>query len=305
MRQVSGGSSLNASGRVPTRPSHSLRASFLLLATLSSHGDLPAEGRVNGTQNSLPPTVPSASVPVFDVASIRIDKSEESARSHIISSPNDSHFRAINVTLKSLLQWAYTIPDTRIVGGPAWLGSTKFDIDAKADPSVDDQMRGLSSEAGRLQKQKMLQALLADRFQLKLHQETRELPIYALVLAKGGPKFQPSQINGTTVDSRRGEISVKGSDDTIALLADALARSLDRVVVNESGIHGRFELDLKWSPDPGAAGLGPSGSGASAADPALPSIFTAIQEQLGLKLEPKKGPVSVLVLDRLDLPSEN
>ena len=305
MRQVSGGSSLNASGRVPTRPSHSLRASFLLLATLSPHGDMPAKGRVNGTQNSLPRTVPSASVPVFDVASIRIDKSEESARSHIISSPNDSHFRAINVTLKSLLQWAYTIPDTRIVGGPAWLGSTKFDINAKADPSVDDQMRGLSSEAGRLQKQKMLQALLADRFQLKLHQETRELPIYALVLAKGGPKFQPSQINGTTVDSRRGEISVKGSDDTIALLADALARSLDRVVVNESGIHGRFELDLKWSPDPGTAGLGPSGSGASAADPALPSIFTAIQEQLGLKLEPKKGPVSVLVLDRLDLPSEN
>ena len=199
-----------------------------------------------------------------------------------------------------LLQWAYTVPDTRILGGPAWLGSTKFDIEAKADASVDEQMRNLSSDAGKLQKQKMLQALLADRFQLKLHQETRDLPIYALVLAKSGPNFQPSQINGTTVNGRRGEIHVQGSDDTLALLAGELAHVLGRVVVNQTSLHERCDLDLKWTPDD-AAGGGASPSGGEA----LPSIFTAIQEQLGLKLESAKGPVSVLVLDQVALPSEN
>lgn len=241
---------------------------------------------------------------VFDVAAIRVNKSDESGHSHIISSPNDSHFRAINVSLKSLMQWAYAIPDTRISDGPQWIGSTKFDIEAKADTSVDEQMHGLSSEAGRLQKQKMLQALLANRFQLKLHEETRELPMYALILARNGPKFQPSQVNGTTINTRRAEISVSGSDDTVALLADALARTLGRVVVNQTGLHGRYELDLKWTPD-----LTTSGPTTSTAPPAtdsqLPSIFTAIQEQLGLKLESKKGPVSVLVVDHVEMPSEN
>jgi len=252
------------------------------------------------------PASPSATAPVFDVAAIRVNKSDPSARSHILSSSSNAHFRAINVTLKSLLQWAYAIPDTRVIGGPAWLDSTKFDIDATADPAVDEQMRNLPSAEGKLRKQAMLQALLADRFQLKVHQESRELPIYALTLAKNGPKFKPSQINGTTVNARRGEISVSGSDDTVALLADELARYFGRVVVNQTGLHDRYELDLKWTPDePVASRPGASGPTASAADSSLPSIFTAIQEQLGLKLEPQKGPVSVLVLDHVEMPSEN
>ncbi len=251
-----------------------------------------------------PPASPSApqAAPVlaFDVASIRIDNSDASARSHIISSSNDSLFRAINVTLKSLLQWAYAIPDTRIEGGPAWLGQTKFDIEAKGDPAADDQMHALSSDEGRLRKREMLQALLAERFGVKVHEESRQLPIYALVLAKDGPKFQPSQINGTTVNGRRGEIHVQGSDDTVALLADELAHVLGRVVVNQTGLHERSDLDLKWTPDdsPASANSFPTGD-------SPPSIFTAIQEQLGLKLVSQKGPVSVLVLDQVQMPSEN
>jgi uncharacterized protein (TIGR03435 family) len=260
----------------------------------------------HGQAGSLPSTLVSqstgqpAAAPVFAVAAIHIDKSDPSARSHILSSPTDGHFRAINVPLNMLLQWAFAIPDTRIVGGPSWLGQAKFDIEATADPSVDDQLRKLTSAEGRLQKQKMLQALLADRFQLQVHEESRQLPLYALVLAKNGPKFAPSQVNGTTVDTRRTEISISGSDDTLALLADALARSLGRPVVNQTGLHGRYELDLKWAPDdvsrPGASGGSDSDS---------PSLFTAIQEQLGLKLLPQKGPVSVLVLDHVEMPSEN
>jgi uncharacterized protein (TIGR03435 family) len=245
-------------------------------------------------------SVPASAAPVFAVAAIHINKSEPSARSHIISAPTDGNFRAINVPLNMLLQWAFAIPDTRIVGGPSWLGQTKFDIEATADPSVDDQLRKLTSAEGRLRKQEMLQALLADRFQLQAHQQSRQLPLYALVLAKNGPRFAPSQVNGTTINTRRTEISVVGSDDTLALLADALARSLGRPVVNQTGLHGRYELDLKWAPDETAVSR-PGASGGSDS----PSLFTAIQEQLGLKLVPQKGPVSVLVLDRVEMPSEN
>ena len=279
-----------------------LAASCVLAAAPFAYGQAGPPPSPPSSASVSQPAVPSVP-PAFEVAAIRIDKSDHSARSHIISSPNDSHFRAINVTLKSLLQWAFAIPDTRIDGGPAWLNSTKFDIDAAADASVDEQMHSLTSADGRLQKQKMLQALLVDRFQLKVHQESRELPLYALLFAKDGPKFHPSQINGTTVNTRRGEISVLGSDDTLALLADALARSLGRPVVNQTGLHGRYELDLKWTPDD--ARFGASDGSATAADASLPSLFTAIQEQLGLKLTPQKGPVSVLVLDHVEMPSEN
>lgn len=261
-------------------------------------------GQVSSAQSV--PASASAPAPIFDVAAIRVNKSDPSARSHIISSSANGHFRAINVTLKSLVQWAYAIPDTRIVGGPAWLNSTKFDLDATADPAVDEQMRNVPSAEGKLRKQAMLQSLLADRFQLKVRLESRELPIYALVLAKDGPKFKPSQINGTTINTRRGEITVSGSDDTVALLADELAKYFGRVVVNQTGLHDRYELDLKWTPDePAASRPGASGPTAPAADSSLPSIFTAIQEQLGLKLESQKGPVSVLVLDHVEMPSEN
>ena len=145
----------------------------------------------------------------------------------------------------------------------------------------------------------MLQALLADRFGLKVHQETRQLPIYALVVAKGGPRFQPSKINGTTVSNGHAQITVTGSDHTVALLAEQLSRTLGRVVVDKTGLDGRYELSLKWTPDdaPGGAGTAPADTG--------PSIFTAIQEQLGLKLESQKGPVPILVVDHIDLPSQN
>lgn len=145
----------------------------------------------------------------------------------------------------------------------------------------------------------MLQALLADRFTLKVHQETRELPIYTLVVAKGGPRFQPSKINGTTINSGIAYITVVGSDHTVALLAEQLSRTLGRVVMDKTGLDGRYELTLKWATDEGGAGTG--GSSADAG----PSIFTAIQEQLGLKLESGKGPIPILVVDHLEKPSEN
>src|SRR5580692_7371823 len=138
----------------------------------------------------------AAAAPVFDVAVIRPNPGQDtmgSSHSHIWSGPTDGHFKAQNVTALALIQWAFAMPETRIEGGPAWMRAKKFDMEAKPDPAVDEQMCALDSGEVRLRKQRMVQTLLADRFGLKVHQETRTLQIYALVVAKGGAKFQASE----------------------------------------------------------------------------------------------------------------
>jgi uncharacterized protein (TIGR03435 family) len=234
----------------------------------------------------------------FDVASIHINNTETDGHHHIISDPTESHFRTVNLALRDLIQFAYGVPDSQILGGPAWLDSIMFDIDAKSDPAVDADLHALAAEQARHQKQLMVQALLTDRFQLKVHQETRQLPVYALVIGKDGPKFKPSQINGTIIDTGRARLHIAGSDDTIGILARELAQVLGRVVVNQTGLSGRYDLNLRWSPDDAAAS-------ASSSPDIPPDIFTAIQEQLGLKLESTKGPVPVLVIDSVEMPSPN
>jgi len=234
----------------------------------------------------------------FDVASIHINNTETDGHHHIVSNPAESHFRTVNLALRELIQFAYDMPDSQILGGPAWLDSIMFDIDAKSDPAVDAQLRALPTEQARYQKQLMVQALLADRFGLKVHQETQQLPIYALVIAKDGPRFKPSQINGTTIDTGRARLHVAGSDDTIGILARELAQVLGRVVLNQTGLSGRYDLSLRWTPDDAAAS-------ASSSPDIPPDIFTAIQEQLGLKLQSTKGPVPVLVIDSVEKPSPN
>ncbi len=245
--------------------------------------------------------VPAQVVPAtqsFDVASIHINNSETDGHHHIISDPAESRFRTVNLSLRDLVQFAYGVPDSQILGGPTWLDSIMFDIDAKSDPSVDAELRALPPEQARHQKQLMVQSLLADRFELKVHQETRQLPVYALVVAKDGPKFKPSQINGTTIDTGRAHLHIAGSDDTIGILARELAQLLGRVVVNQTGLSGRYDLSLRWTPDDAAAS-------ASSSPDIPPDIFTAIQEQFGLKLESTKGPVPVLVIDSVEKPSPN
>jgi uncharacterized protein (TIGR03435 family) len=234
----------------------------------------------------------------FDVASIHINNTETDGHHHIISDPGESHFRTVNLALRDLIQFAYGVPDSQILEGPAWLDSIMFDIDAKSDPAVDAELRALPTEQARHQKQLMVQALLANRFELKVHQETRQLPVYALVVAKDGPKFKPSQINGTTIDTGRARLRIAGSDDTISILARELAQVLGRVVLNQTGLGGRYDLSLRWTPDDAAVSAPPSPD-------VPPDIFTAIQEQLGLRLESTRAPVPVLVIDSVQKPSPN
>lgn len=247
------------------------------------------------------PAQTAAAPPTFDVASIHINNTETDGHHHIFNNPAESHLRARNLAIRDLIQFAYGLPNSQILGGPAWLDSIMFDIDAKSDPSVDAQLHALPTEQARHQKQLMVQALLADRFRLKTHQETRHLPVYALVVAKDGPKFKPSKINGTTIDSGRTRLHVAGSDDTLSILARELARVLGRVVLNQTGLSGRYDLSLQWTPDDAPPPM-PNG----APDPSEPpGIFTAIQEQLGLRLESSRGPVPVLVIDNVEMPSAN
>jgi uncharacterized protein (TIGR03435 family) len=247
------------------------------------------------------PTDAKEPAPAFDVAAIHLTRKDQSDRSHIWSSATDGYFKTENVTAMGLLQWAYNLPDSRIRGGPDWMRSARFDIEAKPDPALNDKLRSLDSEQAREIERRMVQSLLADRFALKAHEGSHVEPVYELVVAKGGPKFQASQINSTTINGGKGQMRVAGSDHTLALLTEQLSRMLGRVVLDKTGIDGRFDLSLRWSPDktpdePGAA-LSENGGG--------PSIFTALQEQLGLKLKPAKGPVPILVVDQMNMPSQN
>jgi uncharacterized protein (TIGR03435 family) len=272
---------------------------FAVISASGALGQANASARV-----ALPETSNIATpLPSFEVASIRLDKSDIHARSHIYSSPNNGHFTAINVPVRLLLQFAFGIPESRIFGGPVWLSSDKYDIEAKADESVDGQMDKLTSDQGKLVKQQMLQALFADRFQLKVHHETRVLPVYVLVVAKNGPKLKESKAKGCTTNSGRDSISIQGCA-SVATLAEKLAENLGRIVIDKTGIEGGFDIDLKWTPDDGTAPK-LNGTAEPLTDASWPSIFTALDEQLGLKLESKKGPVDVIVIDHIERPSAN
>jgi uncharacterized protein (TIGR03435 family) len=255
------------------------------------------------------PAPPAKLEAEFDVAAIHPHDPLPHEHSHIIDT--NGRFVTVNVPLRAILEWAFDMPQSRIVDGPSWIRSARWDIEAKADDALDTQ-KTFDSNAAKRQKQQMVQALLKNRFNLAYHYETRVRPVYILAVAKDGPKFLTSQAKGTTINRGSTHIGVQGGDNTVALLAEQLAETLGRVVLDRTGIQGRYNIDLTWTPDdstaplPGSSGAPGSSGGASMAPVSSgPSIFTAIQEQLGLKLEPEKAPVNVLVVDRVNLPTPN
>jgi uncharacterized protein (TIGR03435 family) len=278
---------------------------LLFVAAASLPVTLLAQTSAPQSPSSQPPTSATAP-PAFEVAAIKLNQSG-SGSSH--SDTNNGRFTATNVSLKSLMEYsAYGIPGNRILDGPKWLDSTKFDIEAKMDDTAAEHLRTLAHGPRRLQTQAMFQQLLADRFKLAVHWETRELPVYALTLAKKGPKLQPTKEategSGTSSHNSRSGSEFTAKGVTMPELAEALtqelSRELGRDIIDKTEVKGRYDLTLKWTPDAGAA----TDSAASSADSG-PSIFTAVQEQLGLKLEPAKAPVQVLVIDHAEMPSEN
>jgi uncharacterized protein (TIGR03435 family) len=213
---------------------------------------------------------------------------------------------ARNINLKRLIAIGYSVTDYQIFGSLPWLESAGFDLEAKSSGPTD---------LSRVRP--MVQSLLDDRFQLKMHRETRELPIYSLTLAKAGGKpgagmvestagpcepvnsqSPPSAVACGTVTPGRGRIF--GQRGRISQLADRLSTILGRTVVDKTGLTGVYDIDLTYTPDPD---MGPQlPSGVSTPDVPGPSLFTAMQEQLGLKLTAGKGPVQVIVIDSAGKP---
>jgi len=263
--------------------------------------------------------------PSFEVASVKPNRSNDN-RVMLGNQPGGG-FTATNVALRTLMIVAYQLQDFQIVNAPDWAGSERFDIAAKA--SVDGgPATGLEAAPNPALFRQRLQALLADRFKLAAHNDTKQLPIYNLVLARSdgslGPQLRPSSVDceaATAANRGRGPGmpapgarpscgmmmapgKFVGGSAQIPQLVQQLSVAVHRVVVDRTGLSGRFDLELSWTPDQMPAAV-PGGPTLPPVDPNGPSIFTALQEQLGLKLESATGPVPVLVVDHVERPSEN
>ncbi len=232
--------------------------------------------------------------PAFEVASVKPASPDATG---VRINTQQGKLTMANVPLRLCIQWAYQVQPFQISGGPGWLGTDKYDIVAKAEkPVPNDQMR------------LMLQTLLAERFKLTVHREMKESVEYALVVAKGGSKLHAAKGDeGSQMEGGRGELVARGI--ALTMLARELSRTLGRTVKEETGLNGQFDFTLKWAPEVGMPmGMKEEARMAVepvASDPAGPSIFTAVQEQLGLKLESRKAMVEGLVIDRAEKASEN
>jgi uncharacterized protein (TIGR03435 family) len=245
----------------------------------------------------------------FEVASIKpADPDVRGMRFH--RTPGGG-LSATGVTLKTLIEFTYDVRDFQISGGPRWLRTDRFDIVAKPDrPEVEpgdlnqatDVQQRLIWERWRLR----LRALLAERFQLSVHSETEERPVYLLVLAKNGHKLRDST-EDRGIRRNLGEITGMGT--TIEKFAVVLSGTLARPVLDRTGLTGKYDFKLEWTEESrgpmGKGGPGEMPPDPNPPDPSGPSIFSAIQQQLGLKLESQKGPVEIIVIDRAEKPSAN
>jgi len=298
---------------------------------LAAVGRVTAAGLAAHTPQAPPPA------PAFEVASI---KPNNSGDGRVMMQNQPGRFVATNITLRLLIRNAYQVQDFQITGGPNWLGSDHFDIIAKVPDGTPAPQGPPAPGSAPSPLQLMLRSLLAERFKLTLHNETKDSPIYALVLARSdgrlGPELKKSEAdcNAQFAAGRGrggpmpppgppppgaampcgirigpGNMAVGGSP--LSQFANSLGMFTGRVVVDRTGLTGNYDFNLTWTPDqmpqrpPGAPADQPVQFNGVAIDPNGPSLFTAVQEQLGLKLDSARGPVELLVIDRADKPVED
>jgi uncharacterized protein (TIGR03435 family) len=226
----------------------------------------------------------------FEVASVRHNLSGDERDSGINILPG-GRISGTNLTLKTLIWQAYNTVDFRLTGGPGWLDKDRYDIAAK---TANGENIGLE------QLQPLLQHLLADRFQLRAHWETREATVYSLVVDKGGPKMKedaggPDRLMNTAFNKHQisGKAKITATSASMGRLAVSLTNVLGRIVEDNTGLTGTYDFTFDWELDPGA----PDATGGS--------MFAALKEQLGLRLDAHKGQVEMLVIDNAEKPSEN
>ena len=259
----------------------------------------------------------------FEVVSIHPEKPGPDGRvmMQIGFMPNGT-FTARGVTLKRLISMAYGVDEMQVTGGPDWLNQDRFSMEARADGATQEALPKLSGPEQKVVGQRMMQALMADRFKLTIRQETKEVPILALVVAKSGLKMQEAKAGDTYANGLKdrdghghagmmrftgGSVTAQGVP--LDNLASLLTEQLHQMVQNKTGLSGKYDFTLQWTPEDHDASFGPgpnAGSGnAPAADAAGASIYTALQEQLGLKLESQKGTVPAYAIDHAERPTEN
>jgi len=238
----------------------------------------------------------SAGAQSFEVASIK--PSPPASPDRLISgfqTPGGGRFNAISASLRMLIIFAYNVKDFQVSGGPGWANSERYDIVAKGD-----------GNATRPEVRLMLQALLKDRFKLALRNETKDAPIYELVVAKGGSKIQEYTVSVRQRIARTGAGKIVAQKASLAMFAEVLEMVAGRPVVDKTGLPSTYTFKLDWTPDVGERGLpGPVPPDVASPDPNGPSLFAALQEQLGLRLQSAKGSVESLVIEEAEKPSEN
>jgi uncharacterized protein (TIGR03435 family) len=238
--------------------------------------------------------------PAFEVATI---KPSDPAHPEQIITLRGAEVITTNVTVHALINLGYWLHPKQLAGGPAWIETEKFDMagkpDAPGQPNVD-------------QMKVMIQKLLVDRFQLKFHFEKRELPVYAVRLAKTGAKIttskdDPKGIPGWNFGRNPAGMIMAFRNSPMSQFTAVLQNSTDRPVVDQTGLSGRYDFTLNFTPDAAMATALSGGPPPPAADnpDAAPDLFAAFQRQLGLKLEPTRAPVDVMVIDKVEKPSEN
>lgn len=262
---------------------------FIVALAACAASNTAAQQSPNGSeQRAVVPDVPmpADAHPSFEVATIKPSHPEDSKGGFQVG----GHRLLIqNQTVSDLISFAYAIHQKQIVDGPPWLETQRFDIVGQAD---------VDGYANLRQIQEMLQKLLASRFNLKFHREKRELSIYAITLAKGGPKLTKHTETSNGLPTQSGSGSGDGrrfTNNSMSDFALGMQAFLDKPVVDQTGLDGRYDFVLRWMPDD---------SNTDAPNQA-PGLFTAVQEQLGLKLEPVKGQADVYAIDHVEEPSEN
>ncbi len=247
--------------------------------------------------------------PSFEVASVKVNTSG-AAISRMTAPAGTGRFEAINTPVRMLILNAYGVPGFQLAGGPSWIESLRVDVVARAATTVT-----------RDEVSRMVRTLLAERFNLAVHREPREMPVFSLVVARDdgrlGPRLTASTTDCPSVSNAGGAapqlpsgqllcttrispVSINAGGMTMARLAQTLSGIVGRVVTDETKLASSYDLQLTFAPEqPLPPGAPPP------ADADAPSIFAALQEQLGLKLNTRRGMVDVLVIDRIDPPKEN
>jgi uncharacterized protein (TIGR03435 family) len=238
-----------------------------------------------------------AAVPVFEVVSVRPAQQPCASGSGLLPSPNGLHIACLPLEILIAQAYGLALDVNRLTGAPAWAKSAMYDVEAKVADEDVERYGKLTVE----QQHEMLRAILADRFHLQAHKEMKEFPVYALVIAKGGSKLKESTADeGLPMVRRRGRGQIESKAASLVSLPLFLQQEVGRPIVDETGLTGMYDFTLRWTPE-----QGPKPSADATTSDEAPGLFTAIQEQLGLKLEPAKTPLETIVIDHIERPSGN